>query len=236
MRRDYVLTAILGAIALLLLVLLTHDGGPIFGLSEEAFARLSRLTILGVGVGALIVMSRRFRMREMLRNILIWTAGFGVLLGLYAFQPEFSALKNRVFAVLMPGSVVPLGESEGQRRFMATRATDGHFYLDGEIDGEAANFIVDTGASVVAMDAAMARSLGVDMSRLQFTNQVMTANGIAKAAPIRLDTVTIGGITRRNVAAAVTEGSGLGAVLLGMSFLGTLTSYDFRGDRLVMTD
>ncbi len=64
----------------------------------------------------------------------------------------------------------------------------------------------------------------------------VTANGIAKAAPIRLDSITIGGITRNNVAAAVTEGAGLDTVLLGMSFLGTLTSYDFRGDRLVLTD
>ena len=236
MRRDTILYFVLGALGLTLLLLVTNDGGTIAGLSDEAFGQFAYLAILGAGIGAAFVMSMRFRFGQMLRNILIWTAVFAVVIGIYAFQPEFMALKNRVSAVLMPGSVVPIGEEGGRRRFMATRAADGHFYLDGEIDGEKTTFIVDTGASVVAMDQAMAQSIGVDPSRLSFTNAVMTANGIAKAAPIRLDSITIGGITRNNVAAAVTEGTGLDTVLLGMSFLGTLTSYDFRGDRLVLTD
>lgn len=236
MGRDVILYGVLGAIALALLLLVTNDGGTIAGLSEGSFGQLAYLGILAAGVGALLVMSSRFRLGQLLRNVLIWTAVFAVVIGIYAFQPEFLALKNRVSAVLMPGSVVALGETDGQRRFMSTRAADGHFYLDGAIDGQPTTFIVDTGASVVAMDSAMARSVGVDVSRLRFTNAVMTANGIAKAAPIRLESITIGGITRNNVAAAVTEGQGLDSVLLGMSFLGTLTSYDFRGDRLVLTD
>lgn len=236
MRRDLILYFVLGAVALTLAILFFNHDGTIAGMSDDAFAHLASLAILGVGIGSLLVLSMRFRLGEMLRNVLIWTVAFVLLIGLYAFQPEFSALKNRVFAVLMPGSVVPIGEDDGHRRFMATRAADGHFYLDGKIDGEATTFIVDTGASVVAMDSDTARSIGVDMSRLHFTNEVMTANGIAKAAPIRLASITIGGITRNDVAAAVTEGTGLGTVLLGMSFLDTLTSYDFRGDRLVMTD
>ncbi|MBP0616186.1 retropepsin-like aspartic protease family protein [Jiella mangrovi] len=236
MRRDIILYFVLGAIALTLALLFLDQDGRVFGMDEDSFARLAELAILGIGIGAVVVMSMRFRLGQMFSSILIWTLAFAVLIGLYAFQPEFSALKNRVFAVLMPGSVVPIGEDDGRQRFMATRASDGHFYLQGEIDGEATTFIVDTGASVVAMDSDMARSLGIDMSRLHFTNQVMTANGIARAAPIRLDEITIGGITRHGVPAAVTEGSGLDAVLLGMSFLGTLTSYDFRGDRLVLTE
>ena len=236
MRHNIILYAVLGAIAVTLVLLFMNHEGTIAGMADDTFASFARLAILGVGIGAVLVMSMRFRMGEMLRNVLIWTVAFVALIGLYAFQPEFSALKSRVFAVLMPGSVVPIGEDDGNRRFMATRSSDGHFYLDGKIDGEAATFIVDTGASVVAMDATMARSIGIDMSRLHFTNEVMTANGIAKAAPIRLDSITIGDITRHNVAAAVTEGSGLNTVLLGMSFLDTLTSYDFRGDRLVMTE
>lgn len=236
MRRDLILYFVLGALALTLVLLVTNGDGTILGLDGESFAHLARLAIFGLAIGAVVVMSARFRFGQMLRNVLIWTAVFGAVIGVYAFQPEFLALKNRVFAVLMPGSVVSLGEEGGHRRFMATRAADGHFYLDGAIDGEPTTFIVDTGASVVAMDAETARSVGVDLSRLSFSNEVMTANGIAKAAPIRLQSVTIGGITRTNVAAAVTEGQGLDTVLLGMSFLGTLTSYDFRGDRLVMTD
>ncbi|MBO0662100.1 TIGR02281 family clan AA aspartic protease [Jiella sp. CQZ9-1] len=237
MRRDLILYFVLAAVAGTILVLMLNHGGTIAGLSEDNFAQLASLAILGVGIGALLVMSMRFRLGELLRNILIWSGVFAVVISLYAFRAEFSAFKNRVLAVLMPGSVVALGETDGgRRRFMATRSADGHFYLNGKIDGKPTSFIVDTGASVVAMDSAMADSLGIDTAKLHFTNEVMTANGVAKAAPVRLHSVTIGGITRHGVQGAVTEGVGLGTVLLGMSFLGTLTSYDFRRDRLVLTD
>ena len=64
----------------------------------------------------------------------------------------------------------------------------------------------------------------------------MTANGMTRSAPVFLETIEVGDIVRHNVRAAVTEGEGFGTVLLGMSFLDTLTSYDFRGDRLILTD
>ncbi|MBO0904000.1 TIGR02281 family clan AA aspartic protease [Jiella sonneratiae] len=236
MRRDAILYFVLGGVAVALFVLFTRHGQTIAGLDDETFGRLAYDSILLVGLGALVFLASRLHLGQVLRSAVIWTAVFALLIGLYAFRPEFDALKNRVFAVLMPGSVVPIGADDGHPRFMATRSADGHFYLDGAIDGAPTSFIVDTGASVVAMDSRTAEALGIDMSSLHFTNAVMTANGIAKAAPIRLASVTIGGISRRDVQAAVTEGEGLDTVLLGMSFLETLTSYDFRGDRLVLTD
>jgi len=236
MQRDLILYFVLGGIAVALVILFLNHGGSVGGFSDEEFGSLTYLVILGVAIGSGVLLSMRHRLGEMFRNIVIWVGVFVLVIGAYAFQPEFNALKNRFYAVLMPGNLVSVESSKGQQRYMATRAADGHFYLNGEIDGAATAFIVDTGASVVAMDSEMARSLGIDVSQLRFTNRVMTANGVARAAPVRLDTVTIGDITRRNVLGAVTEGSGLGTVLLGMSFLDTLTSYDFRGDRLILTD
>ena len=65
---------------------------------------------------------------------------------------------------------------------------------------------------------------------------VMTANGPARAAPVKLAYVKIGDIVRENVQAAVMDRDGDGLSLLGMSFLGTLSSFDFRGERLTLTD
>ncbi len=56
------------------------------------------------------------------------------------------------------------------------------------------------------------------------------------AAPVTLDSVRVGSIERRRVPAVVTQGDGIGVNLLGMSFLGTLSSLDFRGERLVLSD
>ena len=96
--------------------------------------------------------------------------------------------------------------------------------------------LVDTGASTVALDRDTARRVGIDVDALSYDAQVRTANGVASAAMVRLDSVSVGPIERRNVSALVTENDAIGVGLLGMSFLGQLASVEFRGDRLILTD
>jgi aspartyl protease family protein len=62
----------------------------------------------------------------------------------------------------------------------------------------------------------------------------MTANGRTVAAPVRLDSVSIGPLERKNVDALVAEPRALTESLLGMSFLGRLRSYEFSGDFLTL--
>jgi aspartyl protease family protein len=138
--------------------------------------------------------------------------------------------------VLMPGRAIEVAGSAGTQ-YRVTRAGDDHFHVDGSIDGAPVTFMVDTGASMIALDTATAERLGIDTGGLAYRADIMTANGVARAAMVRLDEVRVGGIERRNVQAAITEGRLLGGtVLLGMSFLNTLTSFDFRRDTLVLTD
>lgn len=235
MRSGTLLALILGLLALALAALLLNDGGSIAGLPEDRFAALAYYGAWGLALSAGLVLMTRTRLGEALKGLGIWALAFLVLIGAYSFAPELGALKNRIMAVLIPGMPVPLEGAEGNR-FMALRGMDGHFHLDGRINGYPVSFIVDTGASMIAMDRSSARSIGIDPDSLTYSTPLVTANGVARAASIRLDRVTIGGIERRNVPAAVTEGDGLGVVLLGMSFLGTLTSFDFRRDRLILTD
>jgi aspartyl protease family protein len=56
------------------------------------------------------------------------------------------------------------------------------------------------------------------------------------AAPYRIGTITLGDITRRNVAAMVSQQGAIGTSLLGMSFLGGLSSFEIRGDKLILHD
>lgn len=135
----------------------------------------------------------------------------------------------------MPGTAIEVAGSDG-RQFMVLRGNDDHFRIDGSINGAPVSFMVDTGASVVALDRETAEHIGIDTAALGYTSRVVTAGGLARAAPVYLDTVRVGDIVRHDVEAAVIEGDGVGLTLLGMSFLGTLTSFDFRGERLILTD
>ena len=235
MRRDRILWVILAVLGLACLALVFSQGETVAGIDKDQFAGLAYYGAWGAAMAAGVVMLARTQLTTAIKSAVIWGLAFLVLIAAYAYAPEFQALKDRVYAVLVPGSLVPVSGSEG-RQFMAVRTADGHFHLNGTIDGAPAPMMVDTGASVVAMDAETAQSIGIDTRSLNYTQQVMTANGLARAAPVRLDTVKIGDIVRHNVPGAVTEGKGLGVVLLGMSYLDTLTSYDFRGDRLILTD
>lgn len=235
MRRDVLLWVILALIGVACLVLVLDGDGAIAGLPDDQFAGLAYYGAWGLALASTALLMVRTRLGFALKAAAIWGLAFLVLIGLYASAPELNALKNRLMAALVPGSVVAVAGSDG-RQYMATRGVDNHFHLDGSIDGEPVSFMVDTGASVVAMDRGTAEALGIDTGDLRFSQQVMTANGVANAAPLRLETLRIGDIVRRDVDAAVIEGDGLGVVLLGMSFLSTLTSFDFRGDRLILTD
>jgi aspartyl protease family protein len=94
----------------------------------------------------------------------------------------------------------------------------GHFITMGTINGGSVRFLVDTGATLIALSAADARRLGIDYRKGQ-RGQVQTANGAVAAYRVTLDSVRVGGIEVGNVDAAVSENSGMNVTLLGMSFL-----------------
>ncbi len=110
--------------------------------------------------------------------------------------------------------------------------TRGHFVADGQINGGAVRFIVDTGATVVAMSSTDAQRLRINYRKGQPT-QMNTANGIAPAWRVKLDTVRVGGISMDNVDAVVMENQTM-PVLLGMSFLNR-TNMRREGQTLTLT-
>jgi len=113
---------------------------------------------------------------------------------------------------------------------------NGHYFASAEINGRAIDVLVDSGASIVALTHDDARRAGVYVRDSDYTQRVSTANGLARVAPVVLDRVSIGGITVRNVPAAVTEPGSLATSLLGMSFLGRLQSVEMRAGTLVLQE
>jgi aspartyl protease family protein len=94
----------------------------------------------------------------------------------------------------------------------------GHFFINGQVNGAQVRFLVDTGATWVSLSAADAVRLGIDYRKGE-PSLMNTANGVAPAYRIKLDSVRVGDITVNAVDAVVMEGAGLAIALLGMSFL-----------------
>jgi len=118
------------------------------------------------------------------------------------------------------------------------KADDGHFYAEALVAadrnaGSRVRFLVDTGATSVALTRADAARLGLDIDGLDYAVPVATANGAIRAAAVRLDRVTVSGLTLDDVDALVLEG-GLTQSLLGMSYLGRLSKVEASGDALIL--
>jgi aspartyl protease family protein len=124
--------------------------------------------------------------------------------------------KKRVMRMGQLVSSAPAGGSSQS----VTLAADsrGHFFVNGQINGAQVRFLVDTGATWVALSASDAVRLAIDYRKGE-PNLMSTANGVAAAYKIKLDSLRVGDITANNVDAVVMEGSGPAIVLLGMSFL-----------------
>ncbi|WP_292101071.1 TIGR02281 family clan AA aspartic protease, partial [Brevundimonas sp.] len=108
------------------------------------------------------------------------------------------------------------------------KAADGHYWADAMIDGRsgprAVRVMVDTGASVVALTPADAARLGLRLKADDFSGTVITASGPVRAAPVELGAVAVAGARVERVEALVVE-HGLPHSLLGMSYLGRLSSF-----------
>jgi aspartyl protease family protein len=106
----------------------------------------------------------------------------------------------------------------------------GHFFTHGQINGHSVTFLVDTGASSIALSAADAQRMRIDYRKGQRMG-IQTANGIIGAWHVRLDSVRVGDIVLYQVDAVVTEAS-MGTTLLGNSFLNRM---EMRRDGSALT-
>lgn len=100
-----------------------------------------------------------------------------------------------------------------------SRGAGNHYWVAGSIEGHPVQFLVDTGATSVAMNEGQARMLGIDYRVKGRAMVASTAGGNVKAWKIKLDSVKVGALEVLGVEAAVLEGDSPTEVLLGMSFL-----------------
>jgi len=123
-----------------------------------------------------------------------------------------------------PGGAISLSYARPQHLEEKIYADDRGMYKSvGTINGRTVRFLVDTGATTIAMNKSQARNLGLDYRMKGQTVVVSTASENVKGYRIRLKSVSLGKIKLRDVEAMVIDGNHPGPILLGMSFLGKLT-------------
>jgi aspartyl protease family protein len=170
-----------------------------------------------------------------MRNLLIFAAVMAVL-GTFMAQmadkmtatASGPALASAVSQKAAPAETV--GQA-GLRSLSIPRDARGHFLTEGRIDGQRIGFMVDTGASVVALNETSAARFGLRPSRGEFN---ATANGTIKAARSRLARVEVGGIVVRDVDAMVLPDEALSENLLGLSFLSKLKRFEYAKGQMVL--
>lgn len=119
---------------------------------------------------------------------------------------------------------------QGVREVVLQRNKFGHYVTNGRINGKPVVFMLDTGATGVAIPEALASSLGLKRGRA-FSTQ--TANGVSTSYAANLERVSIGEIELYNVSAGITPGLQTQEILLGMSFLKHI-EFTQRGDTLIL--
>jgi aspartyl protease family protein len=155
-------------------------------------------------------------MSDSLRALAPVIAAFALLFGvLWLAMDALVEQRDR------PNRDVAVG-SDGPRRIGLEAGPGGHYRVPGTINGEQVEFLVDTGASHVAVPGGLADRLGLQRGP---EIRVVTANGTATAYHTRIERIAIGGIELRDVRGSINPSMGGDDILLGMTFLREL---DFR--------
>jgi aspartyl protease family protein len=131
--------------------------------------------------------------------------------------------------LLTRGQHYSAGDGESRQSVTLSADTRGHFITEGAINGSPVRFVIDTGATMVALPASDAERLGIDYRKGSLA-MTRTAAGLVPVYRVRFDSVRLGGIEIAAVDGVVIE-QGLDIALLGMSFLNRV---EMRNDGQLM--
>ena len=168
-----------------------------------------------------------------MRNIMIFAA---VMIGLGTFMADMA--DRMTPALANPAShqtaSMAMAAPVAGRTLNIPHDSRGHFATEGRIEGQRIGFMVDTGASVIALNESSAARFGLRPSPGDYNATVTTANGTIKAARTRIAMVDVGGLVVRDVDAMVLPDEALSENLLGLSFLSRLKRFEYANGMMVL--
>jgi aspartyl protease family protein len=192
------------------------------GMDGDQIARLAYLGLLAAALGGWFFMQMRGNLSRSLQQMAVWAL---IFLGVIAAYGLWNDIQRQVAPtqILAADGTLTLPVSP-----------DGHYYLTAQVNGVAIPFVIDTGASEIVLSLSDARAAGIDTDALAFVGSAMTANGPVSTARVFLDTVSLGGIPERGVAATVNGGE-MDVSLLGMSYLSRFARIEIVGGEMILT-
>ncbi len=170
-----------------------------------------------------------------MRNLMIFAAALVVLGTVMAQMADkmTAATPASAHAAIRAAPGETVGQVGG-RSLSIPRDSRGQFLAEGRIEGQRIGFMVDTGASVVALNETSAARFGLRPSRGDYNAAVTTANGTVKAARTRIAMLELGGLIVRDVDAMVLPDEALSENLLGLSFLSKLRRFEYANGQMVL--
>lgn len=193
---------------------------------DQALSFVYLVGVLILVVSALLV--RRIPFGQGLKMFAGWVLIFLAAFVAFTLKDDFMALGKRVIAEGRgEGEVVAVG-----RELRIRKAMDGHFWVNGELNGRKVRFLVDSGATVTSISSATARLADISPDN-GIPALVQTANGVVPVKRARAERLKVGTIERRNLAVHVSEAFGPMNVL-GMNFLSSLSGWGVEGQWLVL--
>lgn len=171
------------------------------------------------------LMARREPAAKLVTMALAWIAIFAGGFILFTFRDDLGYVAQRLRA---EATGVPVAEGEEIRIPMAI---DGHFWVEGFVNGKKVKFLVDSGATMTTIGRETAADVGMEVSPNR--NQVVrTGNGFIRVATGRADSLEIGGIERRDLLVHIADDEDLN--VLGMNFLSSLQRWGVEGRWLIL--
>jgi aspartyl protease family protein len=171
------------------------------------------------------LMSRRERFARMLTMSLAWLAIFAGGFVVFTFRDDLSYVGQRLRAEAT-GEPVTQGEE-----IRIPMAIDGHFWVDGRVNGERVKFLIDSGATMTTVGRKTAARVGMEVSPGR--NQIVrTGNGLIRVATGRAQTLEVGTIERDGLPVHVADDEDLN--VLGMNFLSSLQRWGVEGRWLIL--
>ncbi|MEO7814809.1 MAG: TIGR02281 family clan AA aspartic protease [Sphingomicrobium sp.] len=142
-----------------------------------------------------------------------------------------STSSHRTLRVPTP-SPSPTAIATGGGWTTLNRSSNGHFFADAQVNGMTVHFLIDTGASGVALTTEDARRVGLQFSEIDFTPVGSGASGEVRGKLVSLDQVSLAGHSVDNVSGVILEGGEIS--LLGQSFLSQMGTIEISGDRMTI--
>jgi len=182
--------------------------------------------IVLVGSGLLV---RRLPLGQSLKMVLAWLLIFGAAFVAFTLKDDFMALGSRAMAEIRGDNVVAVTGSEIRVR----RSDDGHFHLNGMVNGHPVSFLVDSGATVTMLSRETAAAVGV-AAVSGFGVMVDTANGTTVMDRGQISRLQIGPIERSDLNVYISRNAGDTINVVGMNFLSSLSAWGVEGNTLLL--